>query len=79
MAMESRARTGRRRQPAGHGARGRGRDYRCVRRAAVGFGLGLAIVKQLVLDIGGTVALDEAPSGGVAVRIALRAVTRFSP
>ncbi|TDB69753.1 HAMP domain-containing histidine kinase [Micromonospora sp. KC723] len=38
-----------------------------------GFGLGLAIVKQLVVDNGGTVDLGESPSGGVAVRIALRA------
>ena len=34
-----------------------------------GSGLGLAIVKQLVTDDGGSVALDDAPTGGVCVRI----------
>jgi two-component system OmpR family sensor kinase len=38
-----------------------------------GSGLGLAIVKQLVSDDGGTVALDDAPAGGLRVRITLRA------
>jgi signal transduction histidine kinase len=37
-----------------------------------GSGLGLAIVKQLVTDDGGTVILEEAPGGGLCVRIALR-------
>lgn len=37
-----------------------------------GSGLGLAIVKQLVSDDGGTVTLDEAETGGLCVRIALR-------
>jgi two-component system OmpR family sensor kinase len=37
-----------------------------------GSGLGLTIVRQLVMDDGGTVTLEEAPSGGLAVRIALR-------
>ncbi|MEV7021914.1 HAMP domain-containing sensor histidine kinase [Kitasatospora sp. NPDC093558] len=40
-----------------------------------GSGLGLAIVKQLVTDDGGTVALRDAPGGGLGVRITLRAVT----
>lgn len=39
-----------------------------------GSGLGLAIVKQLVSDDGGTVTLDEAPAGGLCVRITLRAL-----
>jgi two-component system, OmpR family, sensor kinase len=38
-----------------------------------GSGLGLAIVKQLVSDDGGTVVLDDAPAGGLCVRITLRA------
>lgn len=38
-----------------------------------GSGLGLAIVKQLVTDDGGTVTLDDAPGGGLCVRISLRA------
>ncbi|OZM75445.1 HAMP domain-containing sensor histidine kinase [Pseudonocardia sp. MH-G8] len=38
-----------------------------------GSGLGLAIVKQLVTDDGGTVSLHEAETGGLRVRIALRA------
>ncbi|WP_117208112.1 sensor histidine kinase [Allorhizocola rhizosphaerae] len=37
-----------------------------------GSGLGLAIVKQLLMDDGGTVSLEESPSGGVTVRIVLR-------
>ncbi|MFJ8476679.1 ATP-binding protein [Kitasatospora sp. NPDC094011] len=37
-----------------------------------GSGLGLAIVKQLVTDDGGTVALADAPGGGLCVRITLR-------
>lgn len=37
-----------------------------------GSGLGLAIVKQLVTDDGGSVALDDAPGGGLCVRITLR-------
>ncbi|MFD0276288.1 ATP-binding protein [Kitasatospora sp. NPDC127111] len=41
-----------------------------------GSGLGLAIVKQLVTDDGGTVALRDAPGGGLAVRIGLRTVPR---
>ena len=44
------------------------------RREHPGSGLGLAIVKQLVLDDGGTVRLDEAPTGGLAVRVMLRGV-----
>jgi signal transduction histidine kinase len=38
-----------------------------------GSGLGLAIVKQLVTDDAGSVALHEAPGGGLGVRISLRA------
>jgi two-component system OmpR family sensor kinase len=38
-----------------------------------GSGLGLAIVKQLVTDDGGTVSLHESETGGLRVRIALRA------
>ena len=38
-----------------------------------GSGLGLAIVKQLVTDDGGSVVLDDAPTGGLCVRISLRA------
>ncbi|MDN3026393.1 HAMP domain-containing sensor histidine kinase [Streptomyces sp. S.PB5] len=38
-----------------------------------GSGLGLAVVKQLVTDDGGTVTLADAPGGGLAVRISLRA------
>jgi two-component system OmpR family sensor kinase len=38
-----------------------------------GSGLGLAVVKQLVSDDGGTVTLTDAPGGGLAVRISLRA------
>lgn len=34
-----------------------------------GSGLGLAIVRQLVTDAGGSVALDDAPTGGLTVRI----------
>ncbi|MEU6140012.1 HAMP domain-containing sensor histidine kinase [Streptomyces sp. NPDC047081] len=41
-----------------------------------GSGLGLAVVKQLVTDDGGTVALRDAPSGGLAVLITLRASSR---
>ncbi|RAS66101.1 signal transduction histidine kinase [Lentzea atacamensis] len=36
-----------------------------------GSGLGLAIVKQLVTDDGGTVTLEDAPGGGLCVRIRL--------
>lgn len=43
-------------------------------RDRTGSGLGLAIVKQLVMDDAGTVRLDEAPAGGLAVHIELRAV-----
>ncbi|WP_230195044.1 HAMP domain-containing histidine kinase [Streptomyces sp. NBC_00080] len=38
-----------------------------------GSGLGLSVVKQLVTDDGGTVALADAPGGGLSVRISLRA------
>jgi two-component system OmpR family sensor kinase len=41
-----------------------------------GSGLGLAVVKQLVADDGGTVALGDAPGGGLVVRISLRASPR---
>ncbi|WP_128433732.1 sensor histidine kinase [Streptomyces cyaneus] len=41
-----------------------------------GSGLGLAVVKQLVTDDGGTVALGDAPGGGLSVGISLRASTR---
>jgi signal transduction histidine kinase len=44
------------------------------RRERPGSGLGLAIVKQLVTDDGGTVRLDEAPGGGLAVHVELRGV-----
>ncbi|MEO3973561.1 HAMP domain-containing sensor histidine kinase [Streptomyces sp. CAU 1734] len=37
-----------------------------------GTGLGLAVVRQLVTDDGGTVALRDAPGGGLCVRIGLR-------
>jgi signal transduction histidine kinase len=42
------------------------------RRDRGGFGLGLAIVRQLVTADGGTVELDVAPEGGLAVRLDLR-------
>lgn len=38
-----------------------------------GSGLGLAVVKQLVTDDGGTVALKDAPGGGLRVALTLRA------
>ncbi|MGW0713025.1 HAMP domain-containing sensor histidine kinase [Streptomyces sp. NPDC002643] len=38
-----------------------------------GSGLGLAVVKQLVTDDGGTVALKDAPRGGLCVALTLRA------
>ncbi|MCI3278615.1 HAMP domain-containing sensor histidine kinase [Streptomyces cylindrosporus] len=41
-----------------------------------GSGLGLAVVKQLVTDDGGTVALRDAPDGGLWVVITLRASSR---
>ncbi|MFD5257526.1 ATP-binding protein [Streptomyces bobili] len=41
-----------------------------------GSGLGLAVVKQLLTDDGGTVALADAPGGGLCVRITLRAGQR---
>ncbi|MFF4356426.1 sensor histidine kinase [Streptomyces sp. NPDC001604] len=41
-----------------------------------GSGLGLAVVKQLVTDDGGTVALRDAPGGGLEVGISLRASPR---
>ncbi|MEV5436656.1 HAMP domain-containing sensor histidine kinase [Streptomyces sp. NPDC052682] len=41
-----------------------------------GSGLGLAVVKQLVTDDGGTVALTDAPGGGLCVTISLRASSR---
>ncbi|MEV8431515.1 HAMP domain-containing sensor histidine kinase [Streptomyces sp. HUAS 31] len=41
-----------------------------------GSGLGLAVVKQLVTDDGGTVALGDAPRGGLKVAISLRASSR---
>lgn len=44
-----------------------------------GSGLGLAIVRQLVTDDGGTVALRDAPGGGLCVRIGLRVALRLSP
>ena len=40
-------------------------------RAIQGSGLGLAIVKTAVEDAGGTVTLDDAPEGGLAVRVTL--------
>lgn len=40
-------------------------------RAIQGSGLGLAIVKTAVEDAGGTVVLDDAPEGGLAVRVTL--------
>jgi signal transduction histidine kinase len=43
------------------------------RRDRGGFGLGLAIVRQLVTADGGSVELDVAPEGGLAVRLTLRA------
>jgi two-component system, OmpR family, sensor kinase len=44
-----------------------------------GSGLGLAIVKQLVTDNGGTVSLHDAETGGLRVRIALRAAPESVP
>jgi two-component system OmpR family sensor kinase len=41
-----------------------------------GSGLGLAVVKQLVTDDGGTVALRDAPGGGLCVEIRLRAAAQ---
>ncbi|AZQ36393.1 HAMP domain-containing histidine kinase [Streptomyces cyaneochromogenes] len=41
-----------------------------------GSGLGLAVVKQLVTDDGGSVTLQDAPGGGLKVRISLRASSR---
>ncbi|MFI6466820.1 ATP-binding protein [Streptomyces sp. NPDC050528] len=41
-----------------------------------GSGLGLAVVRQLVTDDGGTVALRDAPGGGLLVAITLRASPR---
>ncbi|MET7475002.1 HAMP domain-containing sensor histidine kinase [Streptomyces sp. NPDC005648] len=41
-----------------------------------GSGLGLAVVRQLVTDDGGTVALRDAPDGGLCVVITLRASSR---
>jgi two-component system OmpR family sensor kinase len=41
-----------------------------------GSGLGLAVIKQLVTDDGGTVALRDAPGGGLCVTISLRAAPR---
>ncbi|NGO07893.1 HAMP domain-containing histidine kinase [Streptomyces sp. HC44] len=41
-----------------------------------GSGLGLAVVRQLVTDDGGTVALEDAPGGGLCVAISLRASQR---
>lgn len=40
-----------------------------------GSGLGLAVVRQLATDDGGTVALTDAPGGGLCVTITLRAVS----
>jgi signal transduction histidine kinase len=44
-----------------------------------GSGLGLAIVKQLVTDDGGTVSMHEAETGGLRVRIVLRAAPDSAP
>ncbi|MFD8145069.1 ATP-binding protein [Streptomyces sp. NPDC059708] len=44
-----------------------------------GSGLGLAIVKQLVTDDGGSVALRDAPGGGLCVRISLRTGAEAAP
>ncbi|MER6091353.1 HAMP domain-containing sensor histidine kinase [Streptomyces bluensis] len=41
-----------------------------------GSGLGLAVVRQLVSDDGGTVALRDAPGGGLCVTLNLRAAPR---
>jgi signal transduction histidine kinase len=41
-----------------------------------GSGLGLAVVRQLVSDDGGTVALRDAPGGGLCVTLTLRASQR---
>ncbi|GGX12871.1 sensor histidine kinase [Streptomyces lomondensis] len=41
-----------------------------------GSGLGLAVVRQLATDDGGTVALTDAPGGGLCVTITLRASPR---
>ncbi|ELP71192.1 sensor histidine kinase [Streptomyces turgidiscabies] len=43
-----------------------------------GSGLGLAVVKQLVTDDGGTVALADAPGGGLSVVLSLRAAAQKS-
>jgi two-component system OmpR family sensor kinase len=42
------------------------------RTGQAGSGLGLAIVRQLVTDAGGAVVLDDAPTGGLTVRISWR-------
>ena len=41
-----------------------------------GSGLGLSVVRQLVTDDGGTVALRDAPGGGLWVAVTLRASPR---
>jgi signal transduction histidine kinase len=46
---------------------------RTDRRGAGGFGLGLAIVGRLVAADGGTVTLEDAPEGGLAVVVVLPA------
>lgn len=48
---------------------------RCVRLASAveGTGIGLASVRRIVTDLGGSVALDEAPGGGLLVRVDLPA------
>ncbi len=43
-----------------------------------GSGLGLAIVKQLVTDDGGSVVLDDAPTGGLCVRISWQPASAMS-
>lgn len=44
-----------------------------------GFGLGLAIVRRLVRASGGDVRLDEAPGGGLSVRVSLRSAATPVP
>ncbi|WP_369372183.1 sensor histidine kinase [Promicromonospora sp. Populi] len=46
------------------------------RTGPAGSGLGLAIVHQLVTDAGGVVVLDDAPTGGLVVRVSWRAAAR---
>ena len=50
-----------------------------ARRDGGGFGLGLAIVRELINADGGSVVLDEAPEGGLAVRFRLPLANSATP